>query len=60
MIKKYALYFLLSLFSAAVTADQFSTPTDRVKDSVDKVITVLKDKSLEYRRKMGDDWFGNQ
>ena len=47
MIKKYALYFLLSLFSVAVTADQFSTPTDRVKDSVDKVITILKDKSLD-------------
>jgi phospholipid transport system substrate-binding protein len=46
MKKKYALYFLLSLFSVAVIADQFSTPTDRVKDSVEKVITVLKDKDL--------------
>lgn len=46
MKKKYALYFLLSLFSVAVLADQFSTPTDRVKDSVEKVITVLKDKDL--------------
>jgi len=46
MIKQYALYSLLTLFSAFAVAEQFSTPTDRVKDSVDKVITVLKDKSL--------------
>jgi phospholipid transport system substrate-binding protein len=46
MIKQYALYFLLSLFSVFAVAEQFSTPSDRVKDSVDKVITVLKDKSL--------------
>ncbi len=46
MNKKYALYFLLSLFSAAVIADQFNTPSARVKDSVDKVISILKDKDL--------------
>jgi phospholipid transport system substrate-binding protein len=46
MIKQYALYFLLSIFSVSVIAEQFTTPTARVKDSVDKVITVLNDKSL--------------
>ena len=46
MIKQYALYFLLTLFAVSAVAEQFSTPSDRVKDSVDKVIRVLKDKSL--------------
>lgn len=47
MIKKYALYFLLSLVSISVFAADLSTPTGRVKDSVDKVLKVLKDKSLD-------------
>ena len=47
MIKKYALYFLLSLISITVFAADLSSPTGRVKDSVDKVIKVLKDKSLD-------------
>jgi phospholipid transport system substrate-binding protein len=47
MIKKYALYFLVSLFSAVVFAADLSTPTGRVKDSVDKVLIVLKDKSID-------------
>ncbi|MBL1143187.1 MAG: ABC transporter substrate-binding protein [Proteobacteria bacterium] len=47
MIKKYALYILLSLISVAVFAEDLSTPTGRVKDSVNKVLTVLKDTSLD-------------
>ncbi|MAS82083.1 MAG: toluene tolerance protein [Legionellales bacterium] len=47
MIKKCIFYILFSLFTGIVLAEQFSTPSDRVKDSVEKVITVLKDKSLD-------------
>ncbi len=47
MIKKYALYVLLLMVSCAVSAEDLSTPTGRVKDSVNKVLTVLKDKSLD-------------
>ncbi len=46
MIKKYALYLFLVISPVNVIADEFTTPTARVKDSVDKVISVLKDKSL--------------
>ncbi len=34
------------MFPAIVIAEGFSTPTARVKDSVDKVITVLRDKDI--------------
>jgi phospholipid transport system substrate-binding protein len=47
MIKKYALYLFLSLISVFVIAADLSTPTGRVKDSVEKVITILKDKSVK-------------
>jgi phospholipid transport system substrate-binding protein len=47
MIKKYAFYAVFSLLSVSAIAEQFSTPSDRVKDSVEKVITVLKEKSLD-------------
>lgn len=47
MIKKYALCFLLSLVSISVFATDLSSPTGRVKDSVNKVLEVLKDKSLD-------------
>lgn len=47
MIKKYALYLILFALSFNSFAESFSTPTARVKDSVDKVITILKDKSLD-------------
>ena len=46
MIKKHALYILLVILSSSVIAESFSTPTARVKDSVDKVITILKDKEI--------------
>ena len=46
MKKKYAYYVFLTILSVAVVAADFSSPTARVKDSVDKVITILKDKSL--------------
>ncbi len=47
MIKKYTIYLFLSLLSVAVIAADLSTPTGRVKDSVQKVITILKDKSFK-------------
>ena len=47
MIKKYALYSLLSFVSFTVFAADLTTPTGRVKDSVNKVLTVLKDKTLD-------------
>ncbi len=47
MIKKYAFYAVFSLLSVSAIAEQFSTPSDRVKDSVEKVITVLKEKSID-------------
>ena len=40
-------YILFLLISGAITAGDFSNPTARVKDSVEKVITILKDESLE-------------
>lgn len=46
MIKKYAFYFFLSLVSITVIAADLSSPTGRVKDSVNKVLAVLKDKSM--------------
>ena len=45
MIRKRDYLLLLLIFSTSVLA-AFSSPTARVKDSVDQVITVLKDKSL--------------
>lgn len=47
MKNKFVHYVLLTILSVAVVAADFSSPTSRVKDSVDKVITILKDKSLE-------------
>lgn len=47
MIKKHALYFLLSIITVAVIAADFSSPTARIKDSVDKVLSILKNKSLD-------------
>jgi phospholipid transport system substrate-binding protein len=47
MNKKYVLYFLLTIISAAVVAAEFSSPTARVKDSTDRVIAVLKDETLD-------------
>ncbi len=47
MIKKYTIYLFLSILSVAVIAADLSTPTGRVKDSVQKVITILKDKSFK-------------
>ena len=47
MLKKHALYFLLSTITVAVIAADFSNPTARIKDSVDKVLIILKEKSLD-------------
>jgi phospholipid transport system substrate-binding protein len=47
MIKKYVLCLILSVISVSVFAADFSSPTGRIQDSVNKIITVLKDKSLD-------------
>lgn len=47
MIKKRYYFLFLLVFSASVLAAAFTNPTARVKDSVDRVISVLKDKSLD-------------
>lgn len=47
MKKIYVHYLLFTIFSVTVVAADFSSPTARVKDSTDRVITVLKDKSLD-------------
>ena len=46
-MKNICSYILFLLISGAITAGDFSNPTARVKDSVEKVITILKDESLE-------------
>ena len=46
-MKNICSYILFLLISCAITAGDFSNPTARVKDSVEKVITILKDESLE-------------
>jgi phospholipid transport system substrate-binding protein len=51
MIKKYALTLLLLMMSTVVFAADLSTPTGRVKDSVNKVLTVLKDDSLDREKR---------
>ena len=38
---------LLLLITYTVSADNFTNPTARVKDSVEKVLTILKDETLE-------------
>jgi len=53
MIRKYAIYSLLFTLSVLVFAADLSTPTGRVKDSVDKVLTVLKDESLDRETRWG-------
>jgi len=47
MIKKHALYLFLSIISVSVGAADLTTPTGRIKDSVNKVLKVLKDESLD-------------
>ncbi len=46
MQKQSAIFFIVLFLSFSVNA-AFTDPTSRVKDSVDKVISVLKDKSLD-------------
>lgn len=47
MIKKFAFFFLLFSLSTSISAADLTNPTGRVKDSVDRVLTVLKDKSID-------------
>ena len=46
MIRFYS-YILFLLITCNIVAEDFTNPTARVKDSVEKVITILKDESLE-------------
>ena len=46
-MKKFCSLILISLVSTSLLAEDFTNPTARVKDSVEKVISVLKDESLE-------------
>lgn len=47
MIKKLATSCVLFIISVSISAADLSSPSGRVKDSVDKVLAVLKDKSLD-------------
>ena len=47
MYKRIFQLAVLILISFNVMAADFSTPTARVKDSVDRVITILKDQTLD-------------
>jgi len=46
-MKRVYSYILLLLITYTVSADNFTNPTARVKDSVEKVLTILKDETLE-------------
>ena len=46
-MKRVYSYILLLLITYTVSADNFTNPTARVKDSVQKVLTILKDETLE-------------
>ena len=45
-MKKFYSFILISLVSASLFAEDFTNPTARVKDSVGKVISILKDETL--------------
>ena len=47
MMRKFYSFILISLVSASLLAEDFTNPTARVKDSVEKVISILKDGTLE-------------
>jgi phospholipid transport system substrate-binding protein len=47
MIVRPLIFILVLMTSSNLVAADFSTPTGRVKDSVGRVISVLKDKSLD-------------
>jgi phospholipid transport system substrate-binding protein len=47
MIVRSLVFLMVFMTSSSVLAADFSTPMARVKDSVGKVISVLKDKSLD-------------
>ena len=46
MMKRFYAYILFLFICGAITAGDFTNPTARVKDSVEKVILILKDDSL--------------
>ncbi len=46
MMKRFYAYILFLFICGGITAGDFTNPTARVKDSVEKVILILKDDSL--------------
>ena len=46
-MKKFCSLILILLVSVSLLAEDFTNPTARVKDSVEKVISILKDETLE-------------
>ncbi len=46
-MRKILYLFFFLIFTGNLSAVEFATPTMRVKDSVDKVIEILKDQSLD-------------
>ena len=51
MIKRIFLSVFILFIIVHVNAAEFSNPTARVKDSVDKVVNILKDKSLDKEQR---------
>ena len=47
MSKRLLSLFFLLIISFTATAAKYSTPTERVKDSIGRVIYILKDQSLD-------------
>lgn len=47
MYKRIYCFCILIFFSIAALAADYSTPTGRVKDTVESVISILKDKTME-------------
>ena len=51
MYKRIFLLGILIFLSCSTVAADYTTPTGRVKDAVDKVITILKDQTLDRESK---------
>ncbi len=51
MIRHISLSIFIVFIAVHVNAAEFSNPTARVKDSVDKVVNILKDKSLDKEQR---------
>jgi phospholipid transport system substrate-binding protein len=47
MCKRFLSVFILMIFAGSAIAADFSTPTGRVQDSIEKVISILKNENLD-------------